>query len=195
MITSPEPLPNVEFVIKTKDRSAADDEGLPLWVLDRTEQQQDLWLMPDYGFYSWPEPGVGGIAEVRDKCGEWEARQRWKDKIPKLFWRGAILNKLRAVRWCLVSARQFQADAPYVHPPQDLLEIVEGYEWNDVAAIVWQRLDGMLKTPEEHCAYKYLAHAEGVAYSGRLKYIQMCRSVIVAHELQFIQASPAPPGR
>lgn len=68
-----------------------------------------------------------------------------------------------------------------------MLDIVKGHKWNEVAAIVWGQLGGMLKTPEEHCAYKYLAHAEGYAYSGRLKYLQMCRSVIVAHDMEFIQ--------
>lgn len=54
--------------------------------------------------------------------------------------------------------------------------------------IEWGRLkDGDLLTPEQHCQYKYLGHAEGWAYSGRLKYIQQCRAVIVAHEMQYTQ--------
>lgn len=44
-----------------------------------------------------------------------------------------------------------------------------------------------LLTPEEHCQYKYLGHVEGIAYSGRLKYIQQCRSVIVAHKMKYLQ--------
>lgn len=42
-------------------------------------------------------------------------------------------------------------------------------------------------TPEGHCQYRFLAHAEGHAYSGRLKYLTQCRSVIVSHEMKFIQ--------
>jgi len=35
-----------------------------------------------------------------------------------------------------------------------------------------EQLKEQLLTPEQHCQYKYLAHAEGFAYSGRLKYLQ-----------------------
>lgn len=165
VITSPEILPNIEFVVKTADAPTGDETKLPLWVLDRTADQQDLWLTPDYGFYSWPEPKVGSMIEVRDKCKQVESKLSWKDKIPKAFWRGAILVNLR----------------------EQMIEIAKGHEWNDIKPLVWQHLDGLLKTPEEHCNYQYLVHAEGYAYSGRLKYLQMCRSVIVSHEMKFIQ--------
>ncbi|KAH9812415.1 glycosyl transferase family 90-domain-containing protein [Melampsora americana] len=165
VITSPELIPNIEFVVKTVDAPTGDDTKLPLWVLDRTSDQEDVWLTPDYGFYSWPEPKVGGMIEVRDKCKEVEKKVQWKDKIPKAFWRGAILVKLR----------------------EQMIEISKGHEWNDIKPLVWQHLDGLLKTPEEHCQYQYLIHVEGYAYSGRLKYLQMCRSVIVSHEMKFIQ--------
>ncbi|EGG09242.1 uncharacterized protein MELLADRAFT_115837 [Melampsora larici-populina 98AG31] len=165
VITSPERLPNIEFVVKTVDAPTGEETKLPLWVLDRTIDQEDVWLTPDYGFYSWPEPKVGSMIEVRDKCNEIEKKLDWKDKIPKAFWRGAILVKLR----------------------EQMIEIAKGHEWNDIKPIVWQHLDGLLKTPEEHCQYQYLVHAEGYAYSGRLKYLQMCRSVIVSHEMKFIQ--------
>jgi len=62
---------------------------------------------------------------------------------------------------------------------------------------------GDLKSLDEHCQYAFLAHVEGWAYSGRLKwvvrisflhtgddvvrYLQQCRSVIVTHPLQYIQ--------
>lgn len=40
---------------------------------------------------------------------------------------------------------------------------------------------------EEHCKWKFLAHAEGTAYSGRFKYLTQCKSVIIAHHLKSIQ--------
>ena len=39
----------------------------------------------------------------------------------------------------------------------------------------------------QHCEYKYLAQAEGNVYSGRLKYLQMCRSVVVSHKMDWVQ--------
>lgn len=40
---------------------------------------------------------------------------------------------------------------------------------------------------DDHCGYKYLFHVEGFAYSGRLKYILQCKSVVIAHEMQYLQ--------
>ncbi|PLW16906.1 hypothetical protein PCANC_20156 [Puccinia coronata f. sp. avenae] len=165
VITSPELLPDVEFVLKTSDAPQGGDDEHPIWVLDRTKSQEQVWLMPDYGFYSWPEPKVGGMVEVRDKTAEREATLTWDKKISKAFWRGAILVKLR----------------------EQLLEVSKGKPWSDIKPIVWQNLNGGLKTPEDHCNYKFLVHTEGYAYSGRLKYLQMCRSVVVGHEMQYIQ--------
>jgi len=51
-----------------------------------------------------------------------------------------------------------------------------------VTDLDWQDRENvkkMLLTPEQHCDYKFLAHVEGLAYSGRLKYLTQCRSVIV----------------
>ncbi|KAG0146327.1 hypothetical protein CROQUDRAFT_657479 [Cronartium quercuum f. sp. fusiforme G11] len=165
VITSPERLPNVEFVIKTTDAPVQDDDRYPLWVLDRTSNQEEVWLMPDFGFYAWPEPKVGSMIEVRDKCAKVERELSWSKKITKAFWRGAILVKLR----------------------EQMIEIAKHHEWNDIKPLVWQHLDGLLTSLENHCRYKYVIHAEGYAYSGRLKYLQMCRSVVVSHEMKFIQ--------
>ncbi|KNZ57641.1 uncharacterized protein VP01_210g20 [Puccinia sorghi] len=165
VITSPELLPDIEFVLKTNDAPQGEDNAHPIWVLDRTKSQEQVWLMPDYGFYSWPEPKVGGMVEVRDKTAEREATLTWATKISKAFWRGAILVTIR----------------------EQLLEVSKGKSWSDIGPIVWQNLKGGLKTPEDHCNYKFLVHTEGYAYSGRLKYLLMCRSVTVGHEMQYIQ--------
>ena len=63
--------------------------------------------------------------------------------------------------------------------------------------------NGDLKSPSEHCQFAFLAHVEGWAYSGRLKYLsspcarcdplsrcrylQQCRSIIVSQPLRYIQ--------
>ncbi|TGZ76763.1 hypothetical protein EX30DRAFT_344644 [Ascodesmis nigricans] len=39
----------------------------------------------------------------------------------------------------------------------------------------------------DHCRYKYVLHVEGYSYSGRLKYLQTCHSVVIAHELAWYQ--------
>ena len=85
-------------------------------------------LHTDYGFYSsvlflssfceetgangpprddrWPEPGVGSFLEVQDKTLLYETNLAWKDKIPQLFWRGALMVDLRKEFWEI--ARKYQ---------------------------------------------------------------------------------------
>ncbi|KAK4705063.1 hypothetical protein P7C70_g1142, partial [Phenoliferia sp. Uapishka_3] len=163
--TSLEPLPDVEFVIQTGDTGIV--AGAP-WALGREEDQEDLTLIPDYGFFSWPEPGVGSFLEIQDKTLLYEAKQSWQDKIAKLFWKGALMVDVR----------------------KELITIAEEFPWGAVTDIDWsdkQRVQEELLTQEDHCKYKYLAHAEGWAYSGRLKYLLQCRSVVIAHKMQYLQ--------
>lgn len=68
--------------------------GAP-WVLGRKEDEESLTLMPDYGFWSWPEPGVGSFLEVQDKTQLYETKLTWAKKKAKLFWRGALLVDIR----------------------------------------------------------------------------------------------------
>lgn len=71
-----------------------------------------------------------------------------------------------------------------------LIKVTKGKPWSDVKAIDWkdtQSPESGYKTMPEHCDYKYVAQTEGNTYSGRLKYLQMCRSVIVSHKLDWIQ--------
>lgn len=63
-------------------------------------------------------------------------------------------------------------------------------DWADVKALNWHPAGGApiegLMGMHEHCRNKYLAHTEGNSYSGRLKYLQLCKSVIVAHPMGWI---------
>ncbi|KAK4057692.1 hypothetical protein OIO90_001340 [Microbotryomycetes sp. JL221] len=165
LITSREPIPDIEFVVMTGDTGLV--AGAP-WVLGRKEEEEALTLMPDYGFFSWPEPAVNSFLEVQDNCLEYESHQRWKDKIPKLFWRGAMMVDIR----------------------KELYDVAKKFKWGAVADIDWGDKDALMQTlltPEQHCMYKYLGHVEGWAYSGRLKYLLQCRSVIVAHKMEYLQ--------
>ncbi|EFP88084.2 uncharacterized protein PGTG_12531 [Puccinia graminis f. sp. tritici CRL 75-36-700-3] len=96
--------------------------------------------MPDYGFYSWPEPKVGRMVKVHDKTAKREASLSWDSRISKVFWRGAIVVKLR----------------------EQLLEVSKGKLWSDIKLIVWQNLNGRLKMPEDHCNYKFLVHTRRI---------------------------------
>lgn len=93
----------------------------------------------------------------------------WGNKVKKLLWRGATMG---------------------LEVREKLLEITHDQPWADVKALTWRDKDSMtndLKSMSEHCQYKYLAHTEGNSYSGRLKYLQSCKSVIIAHKMEWIQ--------
>lgn len=164
---SNEPVPDIEFVLQTGDNGKV--AGAP-WALGRKvdSDEDQITLMPDYSFYSWPEPGVNSFEEVADNCRIFESKLRWKDKVNKLFWRGAFLADIR----------------------KEMAEVSKSHSWAEISDLNWgdrEQVNKQLLTPEEHCQYKFLAHAEGVAYSGRLKYLMQCRSVIVAHKMQYTQ--------
>ena len=96
----------------------------------------------------------------------------WDTKVPKLMWRGVPMVAVRQVRLILTLL-------PSNLTIQELMRGSENQPWADVQSLDWGKVNedeegrkahnGDLKTPAEHCAYQFLAHVEGWAYSGRLK--------------------------
>jgi hypothetical protein len=165
IITSPETLPNIEFSFNVADEVRSEAQ----WGYARRPSDKWVWLMPDFGYWSWPEPKIGSYSEVEMKARLVDKEKSWRDKVDKILWRGALLNL--SVRTKLVGATKDK-------------------EWADVVPLNWRNKKSMtkdLRSMDQHCEYKFLAHTEGVSYSGRLKYLQNCRSVVVAHKLDWIQ--------
>ncbi|KAK6525231.1 hypothetical protein TWF694_005377 [Orbilia ellipsospora] len=166
IITSPEPLPNIEFTFNTADFI---EEPAATWTYARRHNETLNWLMPDFGYWSWPEPKVGSYHEVRLKALIAEESVPWEKKIQKIVWRGATLDL--PVRLALLNK-------------------TEGQEWADVKALDWgsdKSKSQDLLSMSDHCHYRFVAHTEGHSYSGRLKYLQQCRSVVIAHKLDWVQ--------
>jgi hypothetical protein len=173
VISAKDPLPDVDFTFAVHDWPHG--EVLPMWELTRenttgtnNEGTPQSWMMPDYGFFAWPEPGVGAYTAVMRKTQEKEQKLgSWDAKTKQIFWKGAFwVNGLR----------------------EKLYRKVEGKPWADISDMNWgDRPAETKKNIDDHCQYKYLAHIEGGSSSGRLKYIQGCRSVIVIHPLRWVQ--------
>jgi len=166
LLTSPEPLPNVEFVFVSDDVATPDAK----WAYSRNTSDSRLWLMPDFGYWSWPEPKIGAYLEVQMKATATDNKTPWAKKTNKLIWRGASLELL--IR-------------------EQLVNVSRGHDWADVKIFSWEK-EGLgqsheLITMDEHCKYKYVAHTEGISYSARLQNLQNCNSVIVAHKLKWVQ--------
>ncbi|PLB51292.1 DUF821 domain protein [Aspergillus steynii IBT 23096] len=160
------------FVFSVEDR--LDDVAgpdYPIWILARKPDEESVWLMPDFGFWSWnnghTDRPIGPYNAVVDRVVRREKDEfPWDEKEAKLVWRGKLSFAAKMRR--------------------GLLEAARGKPWGDVKELDWGRKDNFM-TMEDHCRYRYIAHVEGRSYSASLKYRQACMSVVIAHKLQFIQ--------
>jgi hypothetical protein len=162
ILTSPERLPDIEFLFNTAD-SAPSEKYTPVFGLSRGLEER-AFLISDFGYWAWPEPLVNGFTEFENQVDRVEEEVPWEEKKDQLFWRGNVrMNPGR----------------------EHLVSISEQYNetWGNVRGIDWGDLkEGSRYDMADHCQFKFLAHIEGVRYSARLKYLQHCSSVIVTHE-------------
>jgi hypothetical protein len=186
-------IPNIEFVFSVEDLPAQPNK--PMWSLARRVQDHNLWLIPDFGFWSWDMPSLGTLDEVATEAILRESVEPWDQKMEKLVWRGKITfaPKLRRA----------------------LIDAAKDKPWSDVGQLKWTdpNFKQQFLGPVDQCNYMFIAHAEGMSadavsplpgslqqammtstddstgrsYSGSLKYRQLCRSVIVSHKMQWIQ--------
>ncbi|GES63690.1 lipopolysaccharide-modifying protein [Aspergillus terreus] len=160
-------LPAIEFVFSIEDRvDDIDATGHPVWVVSRKVSEESVFLMPDFGYWSWAKSHIGPYGQVVERIQAAESNLDFMDKERKLVWRGKLsfAPKLRRA----------------------LLDVARGKPWGDVKELEWSNKENFL-TMEDHCRYMFIGHVEGRAYSASLKYRHACRSVIVAHKLQYIQ--------
>ncbi|GAA97978.1 hypothetical protein E5Q_04658 [Mixia osmundae IAM 14324] len=167
ILSSVEPIPDVELLLHLDDTGNS-KPGVPMLVLGRRPSEELLWLMPDFGFYGWPEAiRVGSYIHDYDQTLESETHASWKHKKPTAFWRGASLG---------------------LRDRQSLVNNSRPYGWADIAIVDWLKGPKGILNPKQTCAHRYLIHTEGLkAYSGRLKYLLLCRSVSIMRKLDFIQ--------
>lgn len=186
-------LPSIEFIFTTEDFavSGEDSQESPIWAYSKRDGDDAVWLMPDFGYWSWPEVYVGPYREIRRRIaavdnnnndnngitntnGEVIRGVDFQHKKKQLLWRGSV------------------ATEPELRGK--LLNATRGKSWASVHALDWADPDDLrahLLPMEEHCRYMFLAHAEGRSWSGRGKYLLNCRSVFVSHALVWREAHHA----
>ncbi|KAE8394812.1 glycosyl transferase family 90-domain-containing protein [Aspergillus alliaceus] len=175
-------LPNIEFVLTTEDYS--NGKG-PIWSYSKRDEDSNVWLMPDFGYWSWPEVRIGPYKDVRRRIaavddgditinGQVVPGLHFHDKKKQLAWRGSV------------------ATNPQVRGK--LLKAAQGKSWASIRVIDWDDENDIrfnLLPMEEHCRYMFLAHTEGRSFSGRGKYLLNCRSVVISHKLVWREAHHA----
>jgi hypothetical protein len=138
-------IPNVEFIFSVEDLPAQPTK--PLWTLARRAQDKDLWLIPDFGWWSWDMPQIGALDEVAEEAIQRESIEPWDSKQEKLVWRGKLTMapKLRRA----------------------LVDAAKGKPWSDVGQVRWSDPDfkEQFLGPVDQCNYMFIAHAEGRHYT------------------------------
>ncbi|KAM3416276.1 hypothetical protein BST61_g7882 [Cercospora zeina] len=168
---SPTMLPNIEFSFVVHDFAL--DFWHPgnqtTWAYTRKTDQPSLWLMPDFGLWGWPDVGLRSYQELQSVLERTESL--FEDKVPKLVWRGSLDVGSKEVR-------------------QGLVDHSKDQPWADVKALHWDDpadIEQNLLTMQDHCAYQFVAQTEGNSYSGRLKFLLNCHSVLLSHDLEWVE--------
>ncbi|TKY84762.1 hypothetical protein EX895_005842 [Sporisorium graminicola] len=168
----------VELVISTADFDGFTDAASrgAGWVLDkRVNDTEGQYLFPDFSFASWPEAGIPSYQEFRRQAAQVNDAVPWASKSNLAFWRGDALA------------------GSNIKPRESLLSVATGSgtsSWSDVKRTsFWESGPefGSIVSPPDHCRHKFLIHSEGVAYSGRSKFVLSCTSTVILHPLQWEQ--------
>lgn len=175
IVASPEALPDAEWVVTTADKHGA--PGHPgAWTLSgmvSNATKVGQWLAPDFGFAGWPETGIGSMNDYLQLADAVTHSSPWEGRDDRAFWRGYA--NTYPVRLDLLQRARNDSRTP--HP---VLNVVETTFHGDKGLAKPVPIHG-------HCAYRFLLHAEGNSYSGRSKYLFACRSVVIAHPLNWTQ--------
>lgn len=169
--SSREPLPDIEFTVTDHDSALIKkNDNHTTWSYSRKGHQESLWLMPDFGFWGWPDVGLRSYAELQALLDAEE--DDFFDKIPQLVWRGSLaVGSGHSARAGLVAHSH---DQP----------------WSDVQTLDWTNktdITAKLLTMDDHCRYMFTAQTQGNTYSGRLKFLLNCHSVLLSHDLDWLE--------
>ncbi|TGJ83473.1 hypothetical protein E0Z10_g5292 [Xylaria hypoxylon] len=139
--------------------------------------------IPHFSSYSWALPFIGSLPRAARAISKIEASLSFSQKIPRAVWRGTTwFNNPRAGRLRQNLVRAFGPDSPGAgsHP------------WADIEALDWSPAGNGLNASnalriEDFCRYKYIIHTEGVTYSGRFQFHNLCASVVITPPVAWIQ--------
>ncbi|KAB5571749.1 hypothetical protein GE09DRAFT_1200754 [Coniochaeta sp. 2T2.1] len=147
------------------------------------------FLMPHFSFWAWPLPSIGSIGRATAATGMIESQIPFSRKDRRVAWRGTM-------GW---------NSAHYPASRENLLRLTEDADWADVQALHGYEIEADGSTAisgkvnstttnnalmiEDFCRYKYVLYTEGITYSGRLQFLQMCRSVLISPPIAWLQHS------
>jgi hypothetical protein len=172
--TSPEPLPNVSFAFDTHDKSLASSMSYARPV--ESPSKKIIFPMPHFSFWSWPLPFIRSLPAAHRAIDAVEAALPFAAKDPRAVWRGTT--------WFNNGAGSNPRSR------QDLVALARGAAWADVEPLDWETNSLVASNAidiHDFCRYRYIVHTEGIGYSGRLQFHQLCESVLLSPPLEWIQ--------
>lgn len=191
LLTAPSLLPDTVFSLNIQDQpfGTAWSYARPAFPAPAASLPHinRAFLMPHFSFWSWPLPFVGVFARAAAAVDALEASLPFAKKDPRAVWRG--------------TARFNGAHYPRLR--QRLLKVAQGKDWADVQPLsrgqnVSADIDPDVAPGgygsatnsllvEDFCRYKYILHTEGITYSGRFQFLQMCGSVLITPPIAWLQ--------
>ncbi|KAI1211560.1 uncharacterized protein F4807DRAFT_418245 [Annulohypoxylon truncatum] len=172
LLTAPadEPLPDTILAINHED-----DPISPSLSYSRPadptydSSTKRYFAMPHFSQYSWPSPTIHSLPHAARLITSIESSLPWPSKSPRALWRGTTwFNHPRA-------GRQRQA----------LVSASRGKPWADIEAL---NANGSNAVPIwDFCRHRYIVHTEGLTYSGRFHFHQLCASVVLSPPVAWMQ--------
>ncbi|KAF9701334.1 hypothetical protein EKO04_000585 [Ascochyta lentis] len=168
--TSDPSIPNIEFSLSLDDLPRRSKKKGVFFGYTRKEGREydDVWMMPNYAYWSWNYTHAPSWNSIRREIELKEKEVPWNKKDPRVVWRGKIkMAKLR----------------------KELVRVSDGKPWSDIKPVVINNATDVhtkdVMNLRQFCGYKFTVQTEGTSYSGRLKYLQLCRSALVTHPLEW----------
>ncbi|KAI1344366.1 hypothetical protein F5Y15DRAFT_424530 [Xylariaceae sp. FL0016] len=194
ILTSPGPLPDTVFSLNIQDQAygTAWSYARPAFAapVPSVPYIHRAFLMPHFAYWNWPLPFIGSLANGSAAVDAIERALPFSRKDPRVVWRGTA---------------RFNG-AHYPHLRQDLLDATRDAAWADVQALDNYDFNSVSgddhgndedgsemdsRSPammiEDFCRYKYVLYTDGITYSGRLQFLQMCGSVLITAPIAWLQ--------
>ncbi|KXH63901.1 hypothetical protein CSAL01_02177 [Colletotrichum salicis] len=179
VLTSPTPLPDTYFNLYIQDTPVKHtwSHSRPARRTSSTSPPRHIFPIPHFSFWAWTQPFIRSLPHAAAAITGIEANLPFAQKDARAVWRGTA--------WFNNGA------SANPRSRQDLIKLTEDAgAWADVQALEWidngENATNALAI-EDFCRYKYIIHTEGVSYSGRLQFHQLCESVVVSPPLEWMQ--------
>ncbi|KAK2000260.1 hypothetical protein LX36DRAFT_668849 [Colletotrichum falcatum] len=174
LLTSPTPLPDTFFNLHVQDVPVSLS-----WSHSRPAtptSPRHIFTIPHFSFWAWNRPFIRSVPHAAAAIADIEAGLPFDMKDGRAVWRGTA--------WFNNGA------GANPRSRQELLRVTKDASWADVQALQWvdsgENATNALAI-EDFCRHKYIIHTEGVSYSGRLQFHQLCESVLLSPPMEWMQ--------